>query len=1036
MKRPFNPAETFLRRPVAALLLALALVLAGAGAYRTLPTAPLPEVDVPVIVVEASLPGANPRTMAAAVATPMERAMGSIAGITALNSTSGQGSTRIELIFELDRDINDAARDVQAAINASRAMLPAGMPSEPTYRKVNPSQAPIMVLALASPNLPPGELYDAAATILAQKLSQAPGVGEVSVGGAALPAVRVQINPHALNGYGLALDEVRKAIDAANPSGPVGGVEGGDRFWTIVSAGQLRTPADYAGLVVAWRNDAPIRLGDVAQIVEATENRYSLGFHNDKPAVLVTIRRQPGANILATTQAIHASLPGLRELMPADSSLTVVLDRSPGVRATLAEAQKTLLISIALVVAVTALFLGRLRAALVPSLAVPVTLIAAFAGMALMGFSLNNLSVTALIIAAGLVVDDAIVVLENITRHMDRGLSPLRAARRGVAEVGFTLAAMNIALVVVFVAILFMGGLVEKLFREFSLTLAVTVVLSLAVSLTLTPTLCARLAPGAMDGPSRGPRRALEALREAYGRSLDRTLRHPRAAVGVLALATALTVGLYVWIPKGMLPEQDTGQVSGFARGDDGISFAVMQPKIEAYRRLLLAEPAVADVVGSAGGDNGINNASLMIRLKPVSERSETSQQVIDRLRAATPKIPGGALWLRLDQDIELEAPSQTGELEVVLRADDLHLLNQWAPKISRAMAALPELTDVEEISETGNLQVNLDIDRDAAARLGVDVETVTSVLNNAFSQRQVATLYDALNQYRVILELEPDQTRGPEALEMVHVIAADGRKIPLSAFTTWSYSVNSDWVWREQLFAARSLGFSLAPEVTPQQAERAIRGAMAAAFVPNAVQVRIGGGMDLTNQTLANQPLLIGGVIVAVYIVLGVLYESLRHPLTILSTLPPAGLGALLALAATGKPLTLLALLGLFLLVGMVMKNAILMVDFALREQRRQGLDAAGAISAAARTRLRPILMTNCAAILGALPLALGTGEGSEMRAPLGVTIIGGLLISQLLTLYIVPAVYVCLDGGALRRGAAGRSRPQTFHPRHTGET
>jgi multidrug efflux pump len=1019
VKRPFNPAETFLRRPVAALLLALALVLAGAGAYQVLPTAPLPEVDVPVIVVEASLPGANPRTMAAAVATPLERAMGSIAGITALDSTSGQGSTSIELTFELDRDINDAAREVQAAINASRPMLPAGMPSEPTYRKVNPSQAPIMVLALASPNLPPGELYDAAATILAQKLSQAPGVGEVSVGGAALPAVRVQMNPHALNSYGLALDEVRKAIDAANPSGPVGSVENGDRFWTIVSSGQLRTPADYAGLVVAWRNDAPIRLGDVAQIVDATENRYSLGFHNDKPAVLVTIRRQPGANILATTQAIHDSLPGLRELMPADSSLTVVLDRSPGVRATLAEAQKTLLISIVLVVAVTALFLGRLRAALVPSLAVPVTLIGAFAAMALMGFSLNNLSVTALIIAAGLVVDDAIVVLENITRHMDQGLSPLRAARRGAAEVGFTLIAMNIALVVVFVAILFMGGVVEKLFREFSLTLAATVVLSLIVSLTLTPTLCARLASSAKDRPPAGPHRALEVLRDAYGRSLDRTLRHPLAAVGVLALATTLTVALYIWIPKGMLPEQDTGQVSGFARGDDGISFAVMQPKIEAYRRLLLAEPAVADVVGSAGGDNGINNSSLMIRLKPVSERRETSQQVIDRLRAATPKIPGGALWLNLDQDIELEAPSQTGEFEVVLRADDLHQLNQWTPKISRALAAVPELTDVEEVSETGNLQVNLDIDRDAAARLGVDVETVTSVLNNAFSQRQVATLYDALNQYRVILELEPDQTRGPEALEMVHVIAADGRKIPLSAFTTWNYSVNSDWVWREQLFAARSLGFSLAPDVTPRQAERAIRQAMAAAFVPNDIQVRIGGGMDLTNKTLANQPLLIGGVIIAVYIVLGVLYESLRHPLTILSTLPPAGLGALLALAATGKPLTLLALLGLFLLVGMVMKNAILMVDFALREQRRNGLAPAQAIGAAARTRLRPILMTNCAAILGALPLALGAGEGSEMRTPLGVTIIGGLLISQLLTLYIVPAVYVCLEGRGLRRAA-----------------
>lgn len=1013
MKRPFSLAGLFIARPVSALLLALAVMLAGAVAYRDLPTAPLPEVDFPSIVIEASLPGANPRTMAAAVAAPLERALGSIAGVTELSSTSGQGSAEIRLVFELDRDINDAARDVQAAINASRGSLPSGMPSEPSYRKVNPSQAPVMVLALASPNLRPGELYDAAATVLAQKLSQVTGVGEVTIGGAALPAVRVQMNPHALNSYGLALDEVRAAIDQANPAGPLGTVEAGGQQWSVISGGQLRTPGDYRRLVVGWRNEAPIRLGDVATIIDATENRYSLGFHNDKPAVLVTVRRQPGANIIATTDAIHAQLPGLRALMPADSTLTVVLDRSPGVRATLHEAQKTLLLSVALVILVVALFLGRFRAALIPSLVIPVSLIGVFTVMRLLGFSLNNLSVTALIIAAGLVVDDAIVVLENVTRHLDRGLSPIRAARRGAAELGPTLIAMNLALIVVFVAILLMGGVVEKLFREFSITLAASLSLSLAVSLTLTPALCARLLPARRGPPSVGK---LDRLTEHYGRSLDVVLRHKLIVLGVLAAATCLTVALYIWLPKTMLPEQDTGQLRGFARGDDGISFAIMQPKIEAYRRLLLAEPAIADVVGSAGGDNGINNASLMIRLKPMSERNETSAEVIERVRKAMPKIPGGILWLSVDQDIQLETPSDSGQYDLVLRAGDLEPLAIWAPKVSRALSALPQLVDVEQVSETGNLQINLDIDRDAAARLGVDMLTITSVLNNAFSQRQVTTLYDSLNQYRVILELEPAQTRDPAVLETVQVIAADGRRIPLSAFAQWSYSVNSDWVWREDQFAARSISFALAPGVTLEQADAAIQVALAGIFLPTEVQARMGGGMDTLKKTLGNQPLLIAGVLLAVYVVLGILYESFVQPLTILSSLPPAALGALLALSATGQPFSLMALLGLFLLVGMSMKNAILMVDFAQTAQRRNGLAASDAIRQAACTRLRPILMTNCATMLGAVPLVLGAGEGSELRLPLGVCIIGGLAVSQLLTLYTLPAVYVKLD--AVSRG------------------
>ncbi|BET67119.1 efflux RND transporter permease subunit [Opitutales bacterium ASA1] len=1010
-----NLSRPFVNRPVASGLIALAIVLAGALAYGLLPVAPLPEVDFPTIRVSASLPGASPETMASSVATPLERALGSIAGVTSISSQSGQGSTNITLMFDFDRDIDAAARDVQAAINAARGQLPSGMPGNPSFRKVNPSQAPIMALALSSPNLAPGALYDVAASVLAQKIAQMPGVGEVSVGGSSLPAVRVQLNPHALAHYGIALDEVRAAIGETNSLEPRGMVEAGSRQWQVQTSDQLRRAEEYLPLVIRFRDGAPVRLGDVAKVTDSIEDRYSSGFHNDRPAVLIMVRRQPGANIIATIDAITEQLPALRALVPEDADLQVVMDRSPGIRATLHEAQFTLVLSAGLVILVVLLFLGNARAALIPSLAIPVSLVGTFAIMYLYGFSLNNLSLMALIVAAGLVVDDAIVVLENISRHIEDGMPPLRAAVRGAGEVGFTLLAMNVSLVVVFVSILFMGGLVERLFREFSITLAAAIVVSLAVSLTLTPSLCSRwLRPVKLDTASllqRVSTRVFERARSMYGHSLDWVLRHAAFTFLVLVGTIALNVSLYITVPKGFLPMQDTGQLQGFVRGDDGFSFQVMQPKIETYRRLLMADPAVSDVIGTSGGGTGLSNAWLTIRLKPLAERGVSAQEVINRLREKMPPVAGGIMWLSVAQDIQMPRMSDSGSYDFTLLAGELSLIREWAPRVARAMQALPELVDVDVPSDEGAKQVMLHIDREAARRLGVDVRTVTQVLNNSFSQRQISTLYDTLNQYRVVMELEPQYTEDPVVLDQVQVIGADGRRVPLSAFTRYEYSLINDRVRHEAQFAAENIGFSLAEGVSLEAALEAIDGAMARIMLPSDVQAGMTGSARTFQSSMQDQPLLILGVLLAVYLVLGILYESLVHPLTILSTLPSAGLGALLALRFTGTEFTLIALLGLFLLIGIVMKNAILMIDFALEAERRNNLTPAQAIFDAAMKRLRPILMTNLAAVLGALPLVLATGEGVEMRRPLGLAIVGGLVVSQILTLYTVPVVYLGLD-------------------------
>ncbi|WP_249673189.1 efflux RND transporter permease subunit [Pseudomonas abieticivorans] len=1012
-----NLSGPFIRRPVATLLLSLAIVLLGGLSFGLLPVSPLPNMDFPVIVVSANLAGASPEVMASTVATPLERSFGAISGVTTMSSRSSQGSTRVILQFDMDRDINGAAREVQAAINASRSLLPSGMRSMPTYKKVNPSQAPIMVLSLTSDVLQKGQLYDLASTILSQSLSQVSGVGEVQIGGSSLPAVRVELEPQLLNQYGVSLEDVRSTIANANSRRPKGFVEDAGSNWQVQANDQLEKAKDYRPLIIRYQDGSVLRLTDVAKVTDAVEDRYNAGFFNDDSAVLLVINRQAGANIIQTVAQIKAQLPALEAVLPASVKLNLAMDRSPVIKATLHEAESTLLIAVALVVLVVYLFLGNFRASLIPTLAVPVSLVGTFAIMYLWGFSLNNLSLMALILATGLVVDDAIVVLENISRHIDEGVPPIQAAYRGAEEVGFTLLSMNVSLVAVFLSILFMGGIIESLFREFSITLAASIVVSLVVSLTLTPMLCARWlkphVPGQENRLQRLSQKVNDRLVAGYDTSLGWVLKHRRLTLLSLFVTIGVNIALYVVVPKTFMPQQDTGQLMGFVRGDDGLSFSVMQPKMEAYRRAILADPAVQSVAGFIGGNNGTNNATILVRLKPIKERNVSAQAVIERLRKDLPKTPGARLMLMADQDLQFGGARDqtTSQYQYIVQSGDLAALRLWYPKIVAAFKGIPQITSIDAREGRGAAQVTLVVDRDQAKRLGVDMSMVTAVLNNAYSQRQISTIYDSLNQYMVVMEINPKYAQDPVTLEQVQIINASGARVPLSSIAHYENSLADDSVSHEGQFASESISFDLAEGVPLDKATAALEHAIAKVGLPESIIVKVAGTGDAFAAAQKSQPWMILGALVAVYLVLGILYESYVHPLTILSTLPSAGVGALLSIYLTGGEFSLISLLGLFLLIGVVKKNAILMIDLALQLEREAGMGPLESIRTACLMRLRPILMTTLAAILGALPLMLATAEGAEMRQPLGLTIIGGLIFSQILTLYTTPVVYLYLD-------------------------
>ncbi|HLT98957.1 MAG TPA: efflux RND transporter permease subunit [Burkholderiaceae bacterium] len=1038
---------TFIMRPVATTLACLAMVLTGALAYVLLPVAPLPEMDFPMITVSASMPGASPETMASTVATPLEQSLGSIAGLAEMSSRSSEGSTRIMLMFDLDRDIDGAARDVQAAINAARGMLPSGLRSNPTYRKVNPSSAPIMVLALTSPVATQGELYDLASTLLAQKLAQVPGVGEVEVGGSSLPAVRVTLNPQQLYAAGVALDDVRRAISDANTMRPNGIVENDRHHWLVSTGGQLSRANQFASLVVAWRNGAPIRLQDVATVENSVEDRNNIGFYNDRRAVLLIVRRQADANILQTVDEIRERMPQFEAMLPANVTLSVAQDRTPSIRASMHEAEMTLIIAVALVIVVVLMFLRNLRAALIPAIAVPASLITTFSLMLLFGYTLNTISLMALIVATGFVVDDAIVVLENIIRYRERGMSPLRAAIRGAREVGFTVVAMSVSLVAVFIPMLFMGGLPGRLFREFAVTLSVAIMVSLLISLTLTPMMCARvLKVGSKEKNGNGedsgreaPRRGVlnRAFRKlggwfwaGYKRSLNWALAHSRFMLFTLVATIGLNVYLYTIVPKGFFPQQDTGQLMGFFRVDQGTSFQAMMPKLEAFRKQLLADTAIQSVTVHAGGRGGSNSSFLMIELKPLAERKESAMEVVNRLRPQFQRTPGARLTLVPQQDIFVGGRQQSsGSYDYTLMSGDLDTLKTWMPRVQQALSALPQLVDVDTDVEDKGRRVELVIDREAAKRLGVDMDMVAATLNNSFSQRQVSVIYGRLNQYHVVMGIDERYAQDAESLRLVQVIADDGRRVPLSAFTTLERSSAPTSVSHQGLMAADSISFSLAPGVALDEAMAAVEEAVARINLPtHEIQAGFLGTAGALQQGTQQQPWLILAALVTMYLVLGMLYESYIHPITILSTLPSAGIGALLALMMLGEQFTLIALIGVFLLIGIVKKNAIMMVDFALLVERRDGVSSRDAIYQACLVRFRPIMMTTLAAMLGALPLVLATGAGVEMRRPLGITIIGGLLLSQILTLYTTPVVYLYLD--RLRWRFARRRRQAVAEP------
>ncbi len=1103
-----NLSKPFVQRPIATVLLTLGLALAGIAAFFVLPVSPLPQVDFPAISVSASLPGASPETMASSVATPLERRLGVIAGVNEMTSNSGNGSTRINLQFELNRKIDSAAREVQAAINAARADLPATLRSNPTYRKVNPSDAPVIILALTSKTRTPGQIYDAVSNIVQQRLAQVPGVGEVEIGGGSLPAVRVELNPYTLNRLGVSAEDVRAAIQSSNPNRPKGAIEGGGNRLQIYSQVDTptdgRTAADYRGLVVAWRNGAAVRLSDVADVIDGPENINTLGLFNGEPAVIVLITRQPAANVIETVDGVRALLPTLQAQLPGDITLQVASDRTNSIRASLHEIEFTLLISILLVVLVVSVFLRSVRATVIPAVATVVSLLGTFGVMWLLGFSLNNLSLMALTVATGFVVDDAIVVLENTARHVEKGMDRMQAALLGAREVGFTVLSISLSLVAVFIPLLFMGGQVGRLFREFAVTLSAAVMISLVISLTTTPMMCAWLLKKGhtIERPqgrlSRWAEGGFDWMLRVYERALDWALASRALVMLILVFVIGLNVYLFSAAPKGFFPQQDTGQISGGIRADQSISFQAMQAKMRQLVNIIKNDPAVDTVVGFTGGGRA-GGGFMFINLKPASERTEKGQAVIARLRPQLAKVTGVSLFLNPVQDLRMGGRSSNSTYQYTLKSDSSRDLKEWAAKLADAMKRQPALVDVDTDQAENGVEMFVTIDKESAARLGINTRDVNNALYNNFGQRQVSTIYDELNQYRVIMGVAQRYAQSPEALKDVYVparasgggsgtsgatastgatasanamtatgsVAGSGAgsgisasnamtsngtpapastlsatrdassgaalstsastMVPLSAIASFAESATPTSVNHQDGELATTVSFNLAEGYNLSDGQAAVRQAEADIAMPANVRGSFEGTARAAQESNKEQPLLILAAIVVIYIVLGILYESLVHPITVLSTLPSAGVGAVLALLLFNMEFSIIALIGVFLLIGIVKKNAILIIDFALEAERAHGWTAVEAVREACLLRFRPILMTTLAAALGALPLAIGFGEGSELRQPLGIAIIGGLIASQLLTLLTTPVVYVLMD--KLRRRTPGE-RELSRHP------
>jgi multidrug efflux pump len=1131
----------FIERPVATTLLTIGIALAGIFAFNKLPVAPLPQVDFPTISVTATMPGASAEVMAETVATPLERHLGVIADVAQMTSSSSLQSTRITLQFDLSRDIDGAARDVQAAINAARADLPSNLRTNPTYRKVNPADAPIAILALTSDTLTPGQLYDAASTTLTPALSQIDGIGQVTIGGSSLPAVRVELNPLALNKYGIGLEDVRAALSSANAHSPKGAIEQRDNHFQIYTNDQVTKAADYMPLVVAYRNGAPVRLPDIADVSDSVENLRNQGLANGKPAVLVILYRQPNANIIETVDRVYAALPQLHASIPAGIDIDVAMDRTTTIRSSLHDVETTLVIAIFLVVLVVFAFLRNPRATVIPSVAVPVSLIGTFGVMYLVGYSLDNLSLMALTISTGFVVDDAIVVLENVTRHIEAGMGRREAALQGAREVGFTVLSMSLSLVAVFAPILLMGGIVGRLFREFAMTLSIAIMISLVISLTTTPMMCAfvlkRERPHAHGRLYRASERVFDAALGFYERTLTAALGAPKIVMLILAVTVALNVFLFVEVPKGFFPQQDTGRMIGGLQADQSISFQLMKQKLKQFIKIVQADPAVQSVVGFTGGFQ-TNSGFVFVSLKPLAQRKLSVDRVISRLRGKLNEVAGARLFLQAVQDITVGGRQSNAQYQYTLQGDSLTEVYEWAPKVTAALEKVSILTEVNSDQQNHGLETDLVIDRATAARLGLTVSQIDNTLYDAFGQRQVSVIYAARNQYHVVMEVAPQWWQNPDMLTQIYVsstggsvsgtastnavagtvsppttsnnaasatvnnaataftnnivntpvnivatpvvnnaaapaataalgptaasVASDAARnqaanslastghsstatstgapvstftetmVPLAAFAKYSPAATSLSVNHQGLFVATTISFNLKPGASLGEATKAIDQAMAELHVPTTIHGSFQGTAQVFQQSLANEPVLIAAALLAVYIVLGVLYESYVHPITILSTLPSAGVGAVLALMICGTEFSLIALIGVILLIGIVKKNAIMMIDFALIAEREEGLSSRDAIFKASMLRFRPIMMTTAAAMLGALPLAIGFGEGSELRRPLGISIVGGLLVSQALTLYTTPVIYLYLDRFRLWAMRNRRSGGAHFAPGH----